>query len=226
MPRGDSVRGLDVGCGASCVYPLLGWAEYGWSFVGSDVSERSLALAQQIVDRAGVAAGVQLRRQHDPARVLRGVLRDEHFAFTLCNPPFHASAEAVDAASARKWRGLDKRGGGGGSSRRSFGGEASELWCKPAKYPAGETSPRSRPIAATSPTSSYTLRAESDSQPHVHFTDRGFHRLADGAEEKACAPRSAADCVQPAHTVSGTPSAVRSVRWASLSARKVSLRQL
>ena len=49
---------------------------------------------------------------------------------------------------------------------------------EPAKSPTGETSPRSRPISATSSTSSYSLRAESDSQLHVHFTDRGFHRRA------------------------------------------------
>ena len=47
---------------------------------------------------------------------------------------------------------------------------------KPAKSPTGETEPRSRPISATSSASSYPLRAESDSQSHVHFTDRGFCR--------------------------------------------------
>ena len=126
VPRGGAVRGLDIGCGASCVYPLLGVADYGWSFVGSDVSERSLDLAQQILDRAGVE-GVQLRRQHDATSVLRGVLREgERFAFTMCNPPFYASADAAAAASTRKWRGLGKAGGG---ARRSFGGTQGELWC-------------------------------------------------------------------------------------------------
>ena len=48
--------------------------------------------------------------------------------------------------------------------------------CPPAKSHNGETSTRSRPISAMSSTSSYPLQTESDSQPHVHFTDRVFHR--------------------------------------------------
>ena len=52
------------------------------------------------------------------------------------------------------------------------------LAAEPAKSSTGETLPRSRPISAPQhPTSSYPLRAESDSQLHVHFTDRGIHRL-------------------------------------------------
>lgn len=39
VPRGPAVRGLDVGVGASCVYPLVGHAEYGWAFVGTEVDE-------------------------------------------------------------------------------------------------------------------------------------------------------------------------------------------
>ena len=39
IPRGRAIRGLDVGVGAACIYPLLGHAEYGWSFVGSDVDD-------------------------------------------------------------------------------------------------------------------------------------------------------------------------------------------
>ena len=49
MPRGDAARGLDIGCGASCVYPLRGRAEYGWSCVGCDTSDASLALAQNAI---------------------------------------------------------------------------------------------------------------------------------------------------------------------------------
>ena len=56
--------------------------------------------------------------------------------------------------------------GGGGD-----GDGGAETCTPPAKSPAGETSPRSpRPISATSPTSSsYPLRAESDSRPHVRL---------------------------------------------------------
>lgn len=32
-----TVWGLDVGTGASCIYPLLGHRVYGWNFMGSDI---------------------------------------------------------------------------------------------------------------------------------------------------------------------------------------------
>ena len=128
IPRGRAVRGLDVGVGAACIYPLLGHAEYGWSFVGSDVDDASLASAAAIV-RANDAP-VELRKQASAEHVLAGVLPSEGCAFTLCNPPFYASAEEEAAAAARKWKGLRRKSGG---MSRSFGGREHELWC-----PGGE----------------------------------------------------------------------------------------
>lgn len=34
-----AVRGLDVGTGASAIYPLLGARVYGWAFLGTDIDE-------------------------------------------------------------------------------------------------------------------------------------------------------------------------------------------
>lgn len=44
---GAEVRGLDIGVGANCVYPLLGAAINGWSFVGSDVTDVALRCASE-----------------------------------------------------------------------------------------------------------------------------------------------------------------------------------
>lgn len=32
-----AVRGVDIGVGASAIYPLLGATVYGWSFLGTDI---------------------------------------------------------------------------------------------------------------------------------------------------------------------------------------------
>lgn len=48
LRRGDGggARGIDVGTGASCIYPLLGTAMHAnWSFVATEVDERSRASA-------------------------------------------------------------------------------------------------------------------------------------------------------------------------------------
>ncbi|MGB8814959.1 MAG: RlmF-related methyltransferase, partial [Paracoccaceae bacterium] len=36
-PRGRHIKALDIGTGASLVYPLTGQSEYGWHFTGVDI---------------------------------------------------------------------------------------------------------------------------------------------------------------------------------------------
>lgn len=47
IPRGPSVRVLDIGVGANCIYPIIGHYEYGWEFVGSDVDPVAIASAKE-----------------------------------------------------------------------------------------------------------------------------------------------------------------------------------
>ena len=119
------IRGLDIGTGASLVYPILGVREYGWRFVGTDVNEASLRAARAIADFNPVLEGkVELRRQPEPSRIFDGVLRPgERFAFAMCNPPFYESAEAAREATERKWRKLGRQEAAG----RNFGGQGAEL---------------------------------------------------------------------------------------------------
>lgn len=133
VPRGASVRILDLGVGANVIFPLLGHREYGWSFVGTDIDARALRCAAGIVAaNPGLTAAVTLRPQPHRAALLDGVLApDERFAACMCNPPFHGSAAEARSGSARKWQNLGRAG-----ARRpvlNFGGHASELWC-----PGGE----------------------------------------------------------------------------------------
>lgn len=41
--RAGQVVGLDIGCGANLIYPLLGAAQHGWRFVGTDVTDVAVA---------------------------------------------------------------------------------------------------------------------------------------------------------------------------------------
>lgn len=129
IPQGAGVRVLDVGIGANAIFPLLGHQAYGWSFVGTEVDPVALRHAETVLAaNPRFASAVALRRQRARERVFAGVVApDEHFALTLCNPPFHGSPEAASAATRRKLRQL-----GGGTAprlRRNFGGTGSELWC-------------------------------------------------------------------------------------------------
>lgn len=124
--RGPKITGLDVGTGASLIYPILGVGEYGWRFVATDVNEGSLRAAGAIARfNPGLAKRVELRLQAKPSRVFDGVIRPgDRFDFTMCNPPFYGSEKEAQAATARKWRGLGKDSGAG----RNFGGGGAELY--------------------------------------------------------------------------------------------------
>lgn len=123
MRRGGEVRVLDVGTGASVIYPLIGACEYGWSFVGAEVDAASLRWAQK---NAALVGQIKLRHQKKPAHCFHGIIRPgEHFAATMCNPPFHANAAEAAAGTRRKQQNLGLK-----SQALNFGGTANELWCE------------------------------------------------------------------------------------------------
>ena len=128
IPRGRRVKALDIGTGASLVYPLTGQSEYGWHFTGVDIDPIALNSARQISTLNKL--DIDLRQQDNPENILRGVIKPhDAFHITLCNPPFHASPEQASRGTQRKWRNL----GEGHSKELNFGGQNAELWC-----PGGE----------------------------------------------------------------------------------------
>ncbi len=128
IPRGDGIKVLDIGTGASLVYPLIGQHEYGWNFTGVDIDQVSIKAARQINERNGL--NISLRHQKNPKNVFRGVIHPrDTFHLTMCNPPFHSSLEQAGKGTERKWRNLGKEP----SAKLNFGGQNAELWC-----PGGE----------------------------------------------------------------------------------------
>ncbi len=123
----NNIRVLDIGTGASCIYPLLGNAEYNWKFVGTDIDKKTLESAQNSIDKNSLTKEISLRHQPDRSRILKGILSaNDRFDATLCNPPFHDSEEASQAATQRKLKGLGKEK----TFVRNFGGKHNELWYK------------------------------------------------------------------------------------------------
>ena len=62
--RGGGQRGVDVGCGASCIFPLLGCRGFGDAFVATDCDPPALAAARTNVDANGMQA--QVSHEHEP----------------------------------------------------------------------------------------------------------------------------------------------------------------
>lgn len=130
MLTGESIKVLDIGVGAGCIYPFIGHQEYGWSFIGSDIDPNSLTSSQAIIDQNPTLKGkIELRLQENPKDVFYGIIRmEDHIDFTICNPPFHSSAEAAEKGTLRKLNNL--------SNKKvtepilNFGGKSGELWCE------------------------------------------------------------------------------------------------
>lgn len=118
--------GLDVGTGASLIYPILGVKEYGWRFVGTDIDETSLKVAGAIAKfNTNLTSAIRLRKQPDPGSIFRNVIHEgEYYDFTICNPPFFESPEEAGNAARRKWAKLGKTD----SPTLNFGGRPNELW--------------------------------------------------------------------------------------------------
>jgi 23S rRNA (adenine1618-N6)-methyltransferase len=129
VPRGRAVSVLDIGTGASCIYPMIGATEYGWRFVATETDKTAMHWARQIVRiNRSIAALIECRWQPDPKACFAGVTKPgETFDASMCNPPFHASAEEAAAGSRRKHRNL---GLGRNAPALNFGGTAGELWCE------------------------------------------------------------------------------------------------
>jgi len=90
---------------------LIGYSEYGWRFVATDINAASLANAQAILDaNPALAKHITLRLQPSPDAIFKGIVfDDEWFDLTLCNPPFHASLAEASEGTQRKWQNLGKQ---------------------------------------------------------------------------------------------------------------------
>jgi 23S rRNA (adenine1618-N6)-methyltransferase len=130
IPTGDTIKCLDIGVGANCVYPIIGNKEYGWSFVGTDIDPVSIESANKIVTQNPFLNGkIEIRLQNNPKDIFRGIINnDELVDLTVCNPPFHASLADAQTGTLRKLNNIS--GNKITKPTLNFGGQGSELWCE------------------------------------------------------------------------------------------------
>ena len=130
IPEGKSVKVLDIGVGANCVYPIIGTYTYGWQFVGSDIDRVSVESARNIIERNHTLSNkIEIRLQPSSIDFFKGIIMpDEVFDVSICNPPFHASLEEANRGTQRKIKNLS--GKKFTNNILNFGGQNTELWCE------------------------------------------------------------------------------------------------
>lgn len=134
IPTGDIITCLDIGVGASCIYPIIGVAEYGWKFIGSDIEPKSIKSAQHIANANKLLKDkIEFRLQEDRSDVLFGILgKEEKIDLTICNPPFHSSSSVAQEANLRKVKNLSKKPVK--APKLNFAGISNELICDGGEY--------------------------------------------------------------------------------------------
>ena len=130
IPEGKSVKALDVGMGANCIYPIVGNRSYGWSFVCSDIDKTSIENAQSVIDNNSVLQeNISIRFQESKENIFKNIIDlNDRLDFTMCNPPFHKSKKDAKEGTKRKILNLSK-----GKNKKvslNFGGQHNELWCE------------------------------------------------------------------------------------------------
>ena len=125
--RDDKITCLEIGVGATCIYPIIGVTDYDWNFIASDISQKALDSSQKIIDQNPSLKGkVKILKQKNPNHIYKGILkRNQYIDLSICNPPFHASVQAAAKSNARKVKNLGKQKDG--DTKLNFSGAHTEL---------------------------------------------------------------------------------------------------
>ncbi|RYP37041.1 hypothetical protein DL767_003104 [Monosporascus sp. MG133] len=95
------VEGLDIGTGASLIYPLLACAQRpAWTFIATDVDAKSIAYARRNAELNSLQSRIRVvGRDITAPLVPLDDLNIETIDFVMVNPPFYASeSELLDLA--------------------------------------------------------------------------------------------------------------------------------
>uniref|UniRef100_A0A060T3M9 ARAD1A17270p n=1 Tax=Blastobotrys adeninivorans TaxID=409370 RepID=A0A060T3M9_BLAAD len=107
----DSITAIDIGVGASCIYPLLLTSVLrGCTVYGLDINDGSIDYAASIVRDNGLRDRIKLIKKH-PSPILgydceqlQSVFENP-VKFTMCNPPFYSSIQELQQSSQVKIQG-------------------------------------------------------------------------------------------------------------------------
>ncbi|SPO01473.1 uncharacterized protein DNG_04146 [Cephalotrichum gorgonifer] len=105
-PGKSRVRGIDVGTGSSCIYPLLGCTQRAWEFIATDIDETNLEYAKRNIALNNLEDRIRLvPRTSSDTLIPLDDLEDARTAdFVMTNPPFYESADELDALARKKSR--------------------------------------------------------------------------------------------------------------------------
>ncbi|KAK2594503.1 hypothetical protein QQS21_007784 [Conoideocrella luteorostrata] len=121
----QKLTGLDIGTGASCIYPLLGCKQRPWSFIATDIDAESLKWAKKNVELNHLTHRINIvSRTPESPLIPLGELGMESIGFVMTNPPFYESEEALLRSARQKQRPPFTACTGSKTEMVTIGGEA------------------------------------------------------------------------------------------------------
>lgn len=100
-------RGIDIGTGASCIYPLLGATMNSWYFLATEVDDICFDYATKNVEQNNLSDLIKVVKVPQKT-LLMDALKEETeivYDFCMCNPPFFANqleAKGVNSRNSRR----------------------------------------------------------------------------------------------------------------------------
>ena len=130
LVRKEAIQILDIGTGASLIYPILATCHFNWKCTGSEISDSSLKNAAEIIRKNSKLQSIELRKQECKNSILKNIIQpSDFFDIIICNPPFYKNAIQANRQNIRKNKNLKNKK----IESRNFSGIPDELW-----YPGGE----------------------------------------------------------------------------------------
>ncbi|OQS00296.1 methyltransferase METT10D [Thraustotheca clavata] len=88
------ISGIDIGTGASCIYPLLGHQLNQWHFIATDIDPISIEYAKKNVIANHLENAIQILHVKPDTIFPQDI--PTNCLFSMCNPPFFDTMEEAD----------------------------------------------------------------------------------------------------------------------------------
>ncbi len=130
LGKTENIKGLDIGVGANCIYPIIGVSVYNWKFTVSDIDPVAIDNIKKILtSNKKLQNNITIKLQKNKNYIFDGIIdKSDKFDFTMCNPPFHKSSADAQNGSNRKVSNLTKQKTN--NATLNFSGQSNELWCQ------------------------------------------------------------------------------------------------
>lgn len=92
----ENVKGIDIGTGAICIYPLLLAKIYGCYMFGTEVDDTSIESAIENVKNNSLENLIQVIKVEKNKILKETIEENETFHFIMCNPPFFETEDTSD----------------------------------------------------------------------------------------------------------------------------------